>query len=572
MNLIRPMINAPGVYVQEIPSGSHTVAGVPTSVTVFMGRTRWGAVQRPTTITSYAQYETLFGGPLKDSYVASCVEDFFLNGGAQAIIVRLFKDAANAVADVTKIQNDDKGDGKLATGWGRAVAQNGTAPTLKAASPGEWGKNLSVVVDWKGLMAQPAPAPNAANQPNQPNQPNPAPAAAKYQQPLLDKYKTSSWNAEDLFNITITLDAGGGRQIVERFKYVSLNDAAGGRRLSQVLEHQSRLARVAPPAAANAAAAPAAAPADSAALTDNEYEAGAEVLDKIETFNLICAPPDGTLDDGAVLSAVTKKAYGSLAALARARRAMLLVDAPPAWTDADVDLTTLTAEHFTGELGITAGDDAARYAAAYFPWMVKGDPLNGDAPRSVPPCGAVAGIMARTDQSRGVWKAPAGVESGIGGISALAYALSDVETGNLNDIGVNCLRSFSATGPVIWGARTLKGSDALSDDFKYVPVRRLANYMEESLRRGTAWAVFEPNDEPLWAQVRLSVGTFMAELFRQGAFQGLSAKEAYNVICDASVNQPSDVSQGVLNVVVSYAPLKPAEFVVLYFQQQTLGA
>ncbi|HVZ32797.1 MAG TPA: phage tail sheath C-terminal domain-containing protein, partial [Polyangiaceae bacterium] len=538
------------------------ITGVPTSVTVFIGRTRWGAVGTPTTITSYSQYEQLFGGPLPGTYLASCVEDFFQNGGMQAVVLRLFTSSSSAtgVLDPAKQIWSDPETGKPTdpdkAGWGPALGKSNQAPNLQAASPGAWAKKLSVRIDRKGLLtAQPAASGGGA------------PPAPTYQTLVLTKYKTDTWDADDLFNITITLDAGGGQQIVERFKYVSLNDNAGSRRLSQVLEHGSRLVR-----ATGGAALPPALGADSAALTDKEFDQALEILDKVETFNLICAPPDTELGDGDPLSTTSTVANGKLAALARARRAMLILDTPPAWSAETFDRTTLTAEHFTADLGVTAGDDAARYAAAYFPWMIKADPLNGDAPRAVPPCGAVAGIMARTDQSRGVWKAPAGVESGIGGIEGLTYPLSDVETGNLNDIGVNCLRSFSSTGPVLWGARTLKGSDALADDFKYVPIRRLANYMEESLRRGTNWAVFEPNDEPLWAQMRLSVGAFMSELFRQGAFQGSSAKDAYSVVCDASVNPPDDVNQGLLNVVVSYAPLKPAEFVVLYFQQKTLGA
>jgi phage tail sheath protein FI len=561
MNLIRPMITAPGVYVQEIPSGNHTITGVPTSVTVFMGRTRWGALGTPTTITSYSQYQQLFGGPLPGTYLASCVEDFFLNGGMQAIVVRLFRgdpSSALAVLDAAKQVWSDPETGKPTDpdvpGWGPALGKN-TQPILQAASPGTWAKKLSVRIDRKGLMtAQTAKG-----------------AAPTYQTLVLTKYKTDDWAADDLFNVTVTLDAGGGQQIVERFKCVSLNDHAGSRRLSQVLEHESRLVRLGSSPAGGGAPA-AAVGADSAALSDADFDQAVGILDKVETFNLICAPPDAELGDSDSLSTVSTNTNGKLAALAKARRAMLIVDTPPAWSAPTFDRTTLTAEHFSTDLGVTAGDDSARYAAAYFPWMIKADPLNGDAPRAVPPCGAVAGIMARTDQSRGVWKAPAGVESGIGGIERLSYPLSDVETGNLNDIGVNCLRSFSSTGPVIWGARTLKGSDALADDFKYVPIRRLASYMEESLRRGTNWAVFEPNDEPLWAQMRLSVGTFMAELFRQGAFQGSSAKDAYSVVCDASVNPPDEVNQGLLNVVISYAPLKPAEFVVLYFQQKTLGA
>lgn len=564
------MLNGPGVYVQEIPSGNHTITGVSTSVTVFVGRTRWGSVSTPTTITSYAEFTKAFGGPLADGYLASTVEDFFLNGGLQAIVIRLYKDPAAAgstspeggatVLDATK-QVWNTSAGARTSGWGHAVTGALTAPTLVTASPGSWGKKLTVELDWKNLLVVPA----AAAAPAAGGQPAPA-AAPKYQPLILQKYETDQWAADDLFNVTITLDAGDEQTIVERFTAVSLNPNAGSRQLSQILQHQSQLLRVATGAPAAAVGV------DSAALQIAEYDLAVAALGKVETFNLICVPPDTALGDTDALTGASLEAYAHFAALAKERRAMLIVDTPPAWTAASFDRSTMTADHFTAELGITAGDDSARYAAAYFPWLVKADPLNGNAPRAVPPCGAAAGIMARTDQSRGVWKAPAGVGAGLGGILRLAYTLTEVETGNLNDIGVNCLRSFSTTGPVVWGSRTLKGSDALSDDFKYIPIRRLANYMEESLLRGTKWAVFEPNDEPLWAQIRLSVGAFMADLFRQGAFQGSSAKDAYSVTCDASVNSATDMAQGVLNVVVSYAPLKPAEFVILYFQQKTLGA
>jgi len=183
------------------------------------------------------------------------------------------------------------------------------------------------------------------------------------------------------------------------------------------------------------------------------------------------------------------------------------------------------------------------------------------------PCGAVAGIMARTDVNRGVWKAPAGIEATLSGAEGLTVNMTNEENGLLNPIGVNCLRSFPNIGRVVWGARTLKGHDQLSDDYKYVPVRRLALFIEESLYRGTQWVVFEPNDEPLWAQIRMNVGAFMQRLFRQGAFQGASPRDAYFVKCDAETTTPDDVNRGIVNIVVGFAPLQPAEFVIISIQQ-----
>ena len=142
-----------------------------------------------------------------------------------------------------------------------------------------------------------------------------------------------------------------------------------------------------------------------------------------------------------------------------------------------------------------------------------------------------------------------------------------VENGRLNPLGLNCLRSFAVTGNVVWGSRTLDGADVLASEWKYIPVRRLALYIEESLYRGSQWVVFEPNDEPLWSQIRLNVGAFMQDLFRQGAFQGQSPREAYFVKCDKDTTTQSDINKGIVNILVGFAPLKPAEFVVIKIQQ-----
>jgi hypothetical protein len=145
--------------------------------------------------------------------------------------------------------------------------------------------------------------------------------------------------------------------------------------------------------------------------------------------------------------------------------------------------------------------------------------------------------------------------------------MTDLQNGILNQVGLNCLRSFPVTGHVLWGARTLAGADALASEWKYVPVRRLALFLEESLYRGTQWVVFEPNDEPLWAQIRLNIGAFMQNLFRQGAFQGSSPRDAYFVKCDRETTTQNDIDRGIVNIIVGFAPLKPAEFVVIKIQQ-----
>jgi phage tail sheath protein FI len=179
----------------------------------------------------------------------------------------------------------------------------------------------------------------------------------------------------------------------------------------------------------------------------------------------------------------------------------------------------------------------------------------------------VAGLYARIDGTRGVWKAPAGTEATLTGVQGLVYKMSDPENGVLNPIGLNCFRTFPVYGNILWGARTLVGADADANQWKYVPVRRIALYIEESLYRGTQWVVFEPNDEPLWAAIRLNVGSFMSDLFRKGAFQGLTPKDAYLVKCDSETTTQSDIDNGIVNILVGFAPLKPAEFVIIQIQQ-----
>jgi phage tail sheath protein FI len=276
-----------------------------------------------------------------------------------------------------------------------------------------------------------------------------------------------------------------------------------------------------------------------------------------DIFNLLCVfPPDAAAPD----------TRARAAQLCLDRRAFLILDAPFA------SVTEATA----GIEGVrTALGSNAKSAAMYFPNVTIADPATG-APVEVVPSGAIAGVYARTDAARGVWKAPAGTETSINGVLSVTTDLSDPDQGELNPLGLNCLRRFPGVGIVSWGARTLRGSDRVVDDpsWKYVPIRRTALFIEESLYRGTQFVVFEPNDEPLWSAVRLTVGAFMNTLFRQGAFQGATPADAYLVKCDAENNPQEDIDRGILNILVGFAPLKPAEFVLLHIQQlagQTQG-
>jgi phage tail sheath protein FI len=281
-------------------------------------------------------------------------------------------------------------------------------------------------------------------------------------------------------------------------------------------------------------------------------------MDDVDLFNILCIPSAAivtganalTIDQSSTLIQAASNYCAS-------RRALFLVDPPN-------NLTTI--DQASNWLRNNA-DLRNRNAVAYFPRLKIPDPLNEFRLRSVGPSGTIAGLYARTDSERGVWKAPAGTEATLLNVRQLEVPINDSQNGILNPLAINCLRTFSAYGKVCWGARTLDGSDQRASEWKYVPVRRLALFLEESLYRGSQWVVFEPNDEPLWAQIRLNIGAFLQNLFRQGAFQGSSPKEAYYVKCDRETTSQNDINLGVVNIHVGFAPLKPAEFVVIRFQQ-----
>lgn len=240
------------------------------------------------------------------------------------------------------------------------------------------------------------------------------------------------------------------------------------------------------------------------------------------------------------------------------RRAFLIADAP-----AGATLASLAG----GAPAALTGAGGAN-TAWYWPWVRAPDPLAAGVPTAYPPSGFVAGIYARTDTNRGVWKAPAGLETTLTGALGLTQTITDAEQAPLNANAVNVLREFPS-GRVVWGARTLAGQDVNASEWKYVPVRRLLLYVERSLDHGLDWAVFEPNAEPLWARVRLTVGAFLQSLFRSGAFQGTSPRDAYFVHCDATTMTQDDLEQGRLICQIGIAPLRPAEFVTFRIETRT---
>ncbi len=483
-------VSYPGVYVEEISSGVRTITGVSTARTAFVGRALKGPVDEPTIIFSFADYNRIFGGLWAKSTMSFAVDQYFKNGGAEAVIVRVFKSAGtNETATISL-----------------------TGATLSASSPGDWGGKLSVVID----------------------------------------HQTRTPLVAGLVNITVYLNSVQ----VEVLRNVVTGD------LEATLEQRSAYLRFTgigpadiantdplnPPPGVLAANGSDGNPIDSAAIIglDGPPRTGMKALADTDIFNILCLPPASNAIN-----------YSAAATFCAEHRAFLLVD-PPA-TATRPDPTAVTA--FQGAVTVDR-----KNAAGFFPMLLATNPLSGMIEEFVP-CGAVAGVFARTDAQRGVFKAPAGIDAGLSGVSGLSVPITDLENGLLNQKAVNCLRTIPNIGSVVWGSRTLDGSDANGSEWKYIPVRRLALYMEESLFRGLKWVVFEPNDAPLWAQIRLNVGAFMNNLFRQGAFQGASPKDAYFVRCDSSTTTQNDINLGIVNILVGFAPLKPAEFVILKIQQ-----
>jgi uncharacterized protein len=504
----------PGVYIEEIPSGVRTITGVPTANTAFLGRTRRGPIDKPVVVNGLGDFEREFGALRVDYPRGYALRGFFSNGGGVAVVQRVYAASEG--------------------GTGLAGADvNGLA--IVAAGPGGWGNDLWVGIDVEGITEQ---------------------VADRYNVPV-----------DQLFNLTVS--EGNPKNIVERILSVVAGiENPGSRRVDRILERSSRFIRTVAhattplpdtrPDPTDPEAPVRLGDGDDGEVLELEhYSAALTALEAADPyryfFSLMCIPPDDRGPEGETAKAV----YDEAIPVCIRQRALLIVDPPATWKSvADVQLAD-----------VASGTDA-RNAAVYFPRVLQADPLLEGEVTSFAPSGIIAGIMARTDASRGVWKAPAGITDGsLNGVNALTVTMTNEENGELNQLGVNCLRNFPVYNNVVWGARTLRGADPLASEWKYVPVRRLALFIEESLFRGTQWVVFEPNDEPLWAQIRLNVGAFMNNLFRQGAFQGRAPRDAYFVKCDKETTTQNDIDLGIVNIAVGFAPLKPAEFVILKLQQ-----
>lgn len=266
-----------------------------------------------------------------------------------------------------------------------------------------------------------------------------------------------------------------------------------------------------------------------------------------QAFNLLCIPPFEAGTD------VPKAVWDAAAAFCRDRRAFLIVDSPRSW--ASVGMVT--------DQAIEAVASRSPDAAIYFPWLLVPSAEGTSGSVALAPSGAVAGVIARTDRARGVWKAPAGAEAALTGITGVGLRLSDVDNGVINPRGVNAIREMVGRGVLVWGARTMAGSDASSSEWKYVNVRRTALYVEESIRRGTGWAVSEPNAEPLWTSLRVAAEEFLLGLWRGGGLAGTKPEHAFFVRCDRTTMTEADLAEGRVVLLLGLALVRPAEFVTL---------
>jgi phage tail sheath protein FI len=683
----------PGVYIEEIPSGVRTITGVATSITAFVGRALRGPTSddtdknnRAITINSYADFERIYGGLWVGSTLGYAVRDFFLNGGSQAVIARLFQPTFASDAERTAAQTAADAVATAATGNDAAAAakaaDDAAAKEQQSKDPDAAKKVASAVAqaaDAAAVLpdAKPETVQRAAKRAAVQSM---APDATAFSFACKDPVNNAgqnpgislvaaypgSWgqylratvdfntspdmaaalgvNPGDLFNLTVREETTNGR--AEQFLNLTLKDSV--RRIDTVLASDSKLVQwdstvKLSDAQANFAGAYAAYIAaqqalsktpndptaqknwktvqqnfedgvtvaegvlsdarqalvqakksnsgvaaaqqavlqaqqaledaqdamlasDGGVLTEDDFvgqgrdaaQTGLFALEQVDLFNILCIPPYLSGTNG---MDVDPDLISQAAAYCEQRRAMLLVDPPSGWVDKD----TAKAQFLDASNDVIG--TRSQNAALFFPRLKEVDPLRNNQIGTFVPCGAVAGIFARTDTQRGVWKAPAGLDASLVGVPQLAINLTNAENGELNPLGINCLRAFPASGRVVWGSRTLQGNDNLASEWKYIPVRRTALFIEESLYRGTQWVVFEPNDEPLWAQIRLNVGAFMQNLFRQGAFQGQTPKDAYFVKCDKETTTQNDINLGIVNIVVGFAPLKPAEFVIIKLQQ-----
>ncbi|MER5891062.1 phage tail sheath subtilisin-like domain-containing protein [Streptomyces sp. NPDC001941] len=506
-----PTYLTPGVYVEEVQSGARPIEGVGTAVAAFVGFAADGPFHEPTLVTNWDQYTQRFGGFGEGTYLPHAVYGYFANGGGAAYIVRI---------------GGSSGDSS-------APASSNGRPQQRAAQPVEFGGFL--------IAARPGVSGVSVEV-----------ADADGENPPEDRFKLLVRQGEQ---VAETYEASTRKNV----KGYLLNQVRASK-LIEVTEQQG--ATQTRPAAQTVAvpdapAAPATAGGDVARLDPAEYVGDAAArtgfggLETIDEITMVAVPDLMSAFQRGDIDAEGVRAV-QLAVISHCEQMgdrVAVLDTPPG----------LNAQQVRTWRNDEAGYDS-RYATLYYPWVKVFDPATGRN-AMVPPSGHVAGVWARSDAERGVHKAPA--NEVIRGAIDLELRLSKGEQDLLNPIGVNCVRAFPGRGIRIWGARTLSSDPA----WRYLNVRRLFNYLEESILLGTQWVVFEPNDDRLWSSIRRNVTAFLTEEWRRGALFGRTAAEAFYVKCDRENNPQESIDQGRVVCEIGVSPVKPAEFVVFRLAQ-----
>jgi len=523
-----PEYLSPAVYVEEVSSGNKPIEGVGTSTGAFVGGAIKGPVGKAALITNFTQFLDTFGGFHTDYLLAYAVRAFFAQGGTRCYVVRGF------VLTDPALDPEGKKDSSTVT------LKNGNGDdvlTVRANSPGKWGDSLSVEI-------------SAAD------------------------FHPAGTNKE--FKLTVRYQAPGSSQaeVVETYGRLSLEELTTGGEpnpihAEQVINGVSKYIEVddlssdptktdppkKPTAPTSLAGGKAGTPLTATELTGNAntQTGGLYAFDPIDDINLVAIP------DLMQLSEADARA-GTIAGLGYCegrKDCFFIADAPEGKSPQEI---------------LAYKQDAnapfnSSYGALYYPWIHVTDPLTGGR-RPVPPSGAVAGTIAGTDGRRGVHKAPAGTEDGRLKVAlGLERLVTKGEHDTLNPAGINVIRSFPDAGIVVWGARTLSADP----EWKYLNVRRLFLFLEESIDEGTQWTVFEPNDPVLWKRITRNVSAFLRIQWLEGKLVGESAEEAFFVKCDEETNPPESVDLGRVITLVGVAPSKPAEFVIFRIQQQKPG-
>ncbi|EFL35185.1 phage tail sheath protein [Streptomyces viridochromogenes DSM 40736] len=523
-----PSYLSPGVYVEEVASGSRPIEGVGTSVAAFVGLAPTGPLNEPTLVTNWTQYVAAFGEFTDGYYLAHSVYGFFNNGGSAAYVVRVGGSAEDASA----------GAGR---GPAAVTGRSGAAPAeLPAGEPKQLG-TFTVTAIAQGDLSVEVADPEGEG------------PAERFKLIVKDGGK-----AAETFDVTAKK---GGRnyvvtQVKERSKLITVTEAAPAAQLARPDNQTVALAAPAPAPAAPVETADASHPGPAQYLGDSADRTGFGGLEAVDEISMVAVPDlMAAYQRGAIdLEAVKAVQLGLIAHCELMGDRVAVIDPPPG----------LNARQIRVWRQETAGYDS-KYAALYYPWIKTFDPASGQS-RLVPPSGHVAGIWARSDSERGVHKAPA--NEVVRGAVDLEIQITRGEQDLLNPIGVNCIRAFPGRGIRVWGARTLSSDPA----WRYLNIRRYFNYLEESILIGTQWVVFEPNDHNLWARIRRNISAFLVNEWRSGALFGQRPEEAYYVKCDEETNPPESVDVGRVICEIGIAPVKPAEFVIFRLAQFSSGS